>query len=80
MLKTVIFAAGVVSGAIALPVTLVYVKPVRTAIVDGILNRAKKHLAVKIVDDPKLREELIDVGSEVLAGLIIIDESQKRKY
>jgi hypothetical protein len=80
MLKTVIFAAGAVSGAIALPATLIYVKPVRTKIVDGVLNRAKTKMANAIVDDAKLRKELIDMGSEALAGLIMIDESMKRKF
>jgi hypothetical protein len=80
MLKTVIFAAGVVSGAIALPATLIYVKPIRSKIVNGVLDRAKTHMANAIVDDAELRQELIEMGSEALAGLILIDESQKRKY
>jgi hypothetical protein len=80
MLKTIIFAAGAVSGAIALPATLIYVKPVRSKIVNVVLDRAKTHMANAIVDDAKLRQELIEMGSEALAGLILIDESQKRKY
>jgi hypothetical protein len=77
MLKIAIFAAGSVVGALALPATLIYVKPVRTKIVDGLLNRAKTYLANKLVDDNEFRKELIEVGSEVLAGLIMIDESKK---
>ncbi|UYL88243.1 hypothetical protein SEA_LILHUDDY_49 [Arthrobacter phage LilHuddy] len=77
MLKTAIFAAGVVSGAIALPATLIYVQPVRTKIVDGVLNKAKHHFATKLVDDAEFRTELIEVGSEVLAGLVMIDEVKK---
>lgn len=80
MLKTVIFAAGVVSGVIALPTTLIYVKPVRTKIVDVVLNKAKHNLATKLTDDAEFRNELIEMGSEALAGLILIDEAQKRKY
>jgi hypothetical protein len=80
MLKTIIFAAGAVSGAIALPATLIYVKPVRSKIVNVVLDRAKTHMANAILDDAKLRQELIEMGSEALAGLILIDESQKRKY
>lgn len=77
MLKTVIFAAGVISGAIALPATLIYVKPVRTKIVDVVLNKAKHNLATKLVDDAEFRNELIEVGSEVLAGLVVLDEVKK---
>jgi len=78
MLKTLIFAAGAVSGAIALPATLIYVKPVRTKIVNSVLDRAKTKMAEAIVDDAELRKELIEMGSEALAGLIMIDESKKR--
>lgn len=77
MLKTVIFAAGVVSGAVALPATLIYVKPVRTKIVDTVLNKAKHYFAEKLVDDSEFRNELIEMGSEVLAGLVILDEVKK---
>jgi ABC-type taurine transport system ATPase subunit len=77
MHKALIFVAGSVAGAVALPATLIYVKPVRTKIVDAALNKAKKYVAAKIVDDAEFRTELIDVGSEVLAGLIIIEESKK---
>lgn len=79
MLKSLIFVAGAVAGAVALPATLLYVKPVRTKIVDGALNKAKKYVAAKIVDDAEFRTELIEVGSEVLAGLILIDESTKAR-
>ncbi|ASM62325.1 hypothetical protein SEA_NIGHTMARE_49 [Arthrobacter phage Nightmare] len=70
----IIFAAGAVSGAIALPATLIYVKPVRTKLINASLERAKKKLATAIVEDHTLRKNLIEMGSEALSGLIIIDE------
>jgi hypothetical protein len=77
MLKASIFITGMVAGAIALPATLIYVKPVRTKIIDGVLNKAKQYFAEKLVDDAEFRTELIEMGSEVLAGLIMIDETKK---
>ncbi|ASD52271.1 hypothetical protein QCN32_gp47 [Arthrobacter phage Niktson] len=70
----IIFAAGAVSGAIALPAAFIYVKPVRTKLVNYSLARAKDRLATAIVENPKLRRELIEKGSEALTGLIMIDE------
>jgi hypothetical protein len=80
MRKAVIFAAGLVGGAVALPASLIYIKPVRTKIVDGLLNKAKIYFANKLVDDAEFRSDLIECGSEALAGIILIDEAQKRKY
>jgi len=77
MLKTVIFAAGVVSGAVALPATLIYVKPVRTKIVDAVLNKAKHYFASQLVDDSEFRQETIELCSELLVGLSLIDEAKK---
>ncbi|QFG08724.1 hypothetical protein PBI_INGRID_49 [Arthrobacter phage Ingrid] len=79
MFKTVVFAAGVVSGAIALPATLIYVKPVRTKIVDGVLNKAKHYFANQLVDDAEFRKDAIELCSELLVGLTLIDESKKEE-
>ncbi|QXO13206.1 membrane protein [Arthrobacter phage DevitoJr] len=74
-----IFAAGAVGGAIALPATLIYVKPIRTKLVNGALDRAKDRLATAVVENPELRRELITKGSDALIGLIAIERMQNEE-
>ena len=77
MRKAGVFVTGLVGGAVALPSAFIFVRPVRKAIVNGVLNGAKKHLANLIENDHEFRQEMIEVGSEGLAGLIIIEEAKK---
>jgi hypothetical protein len=79
MLKTAIFVAGTITGALALPATLIYVKPVRTKIVDGVLNKAKHYFADQLVNDAEFRKDAIELCSELLVGLTLIDESTKEE-
>ncbi|QFP95439.1 hypothetical protein SEA_MAKAI_47 [Arthrobacter phage Makai] len=74
MLKTAIFAAGLVGGAVALPASVIYIKPVRTA--------ASKMLAKGAVGilrkDAGVREIILEQGSEFLAYVALINEAQKK--
>jgi hypothetical protein len=73
MHKALIFIAGTVAGAIALPVTLVYVKPVR--------NKISKIIAQRIVNtlvaDPEAREFAIDLTTNMASAVILLDEAKK---
>ncbi|QYC55037.1 membrane protein [Arthrobacter phage CastorTray] len=78
-LGLLIFVAGVVCGAITLPATLIYVKPIRTKLVNKALDRAKDRLATAVVENPELRRELITKGSDALIGLIAIERIQNEE-
>lgn len=75
MHKALIFVAGSIAGAVALPATIMYVKPVRTKIAQVISKRIVKVLS----DDPEARTDAIDIATDVTAALILIDEVKKAR-
>lgn len=75
MLKTSLFAGGFVAGVVAIPATLIFVKPVRTAISRKVANK----IVHTLVNDDKARNEAIEIATEFAVGLAIIDECSDKK-
>lgn len=75
MHEVLIFVAGTIAGAVALPVILVYVKPVRNAISKIIAKRIVKSL----VADPEAREFAIDLTTNMAAAVTLLDEAKKAR-
>jgi len=74
MLKTAIFAAGTVVGALALPAAVIYIKPVKVMV-----TRAIGKGAVYLIEkDANIRDILINQGTEFLTYVAVIDEAKKR--